>query len=121
MARTVMIVEDRESITTVMVEMLNVSGYEVVATAKNGSEALDKYSSSHPDLVLLDLVLPDISGLEVARMILEADRSARILVVTALSGEGMVKDCMDAGCRGFLLKPYRMVEMIRAIEKALSD
>lgn len=121
MSRKIMIVEDRESITTVMVEMLNVSGYEVVATAKNGSEALDKYSSHNPDLVLLDLVLPDISGLEVARRILEMDHNARILVVTALSDEGMVKECVDTGCRGFLLKPYRMVEMIREIEKALSD
>ncbi|MDG6223932.1 MAG: response regulator [Candidatus Thermoplasmatota archaeon] len=121
MGSSVMIVEDREAIASVMIEMLGISGYKVVATATNGIDALEMYRTHHPDIVLLDLVLPDISGLEVAKGILDMDGSARIVVVTALTGEGMLKDCLEAGCRGFLVKPYRMAELLKAIEKALTD
>jgi CheY-like chemotaxis protein len=121
MGKRIMIVEDRESITSVVDEILRSAGYDVVAKVSSAGEAVDMYESTCPDLVLMDLVLPDFSGLEASKRILALHPDARIIAITALSREGIVDESLKIGCRRFLLKPFRMKDLIRAISEVLSE
>ncbi|MGA1872856.1 MAG: response regulator [Thermoplasmatota archaeon] len=118
---TVMIVEDREMISDAIREMLLVSGYEVSGIASGGKEALEKYPAIRPDIVLMDLLLPDISGLEVAREILRIDPAATFLAITAVTKDGLIEECMEAGFKGLIRKPFRMKELLSSIESALGN
>jgi DNA-binding NarL/FixJ family response regulator len=121
MGKRIMIVEDRESITSVVDEILRSAGYDVVAKVSSAGEAVDSYESARPDLVLMDLVLPDFSGLEASKRILALHPDARIIAITALSREGIVDESLKIGCRRFLLKPFRMKDLIRTISEVLSE
>jgi two-component system, chemotaxis family, chemotaxis protein CheY len=120
-AGRIMIVEDREQILSIVEELLRSEGYDVVFTTNSGIEAIRGYKEKRPDLVLMDLILPDITGIEATRRILREDPEARIIAVTALSREGIVNECMKAGCKGFLLKPFRMRELMRSINEVLAE
>lgn len=121
MGKRIMIVEDKESITSVVEELLRGAGYEVVAKASSAGAAVDLFESTRPDLVLMDLVLPDFSGLEASRTIIQKHPDARIVAITALSREGIVDECLKIGCKAFLLKPFRMKDLMRTITDVLSD
>jgi CheY-like chemotaxis protein len=121
MGTSIMIVEDRESISSVVDEMLRGAGYDVVAKASSAAEAVELFDSARPDLVLMDLVLPDFSGLDAARRILSSHPGARIIAVTALSREGLRDECLDAGCRAFLTKPFRMKDLIGTIADVMAS
>jgi two-component system chemotaxis response regulator CheY len=115
-----MIVEDKESITSVVEELLKGAGYDVVAKAVSGGEAVEFYEAARPDLVLMDLVLPDFSGLDASRKILSKHPEARIIAITALSREGIVDESLKTGCRAFLLKPFRMKDLMKTVSEVLS-
>ena len=119
MSTRVMIVEDREMISQAIKDMLILSGYEVVAVASNGAEALEKYPETRPDIVLMDLLLPDMNGIEVASRIIQMDREARVLAITATTKEDVLKDCMQAGFKGLVRKPFRMKELLSSLQKVM--
>lgn len=91
-------------------------GVEVAAQAETGIAAVEAYAQHRPDVVLLDLGLPDISGIEVIERIRGSDSRARILVLTLRSGSTDVQRAVQAGCRGYLLKNARREELLAAIE-----
>jgi len=118
---SILIVEDREMISNAMKEILTVSGYDVPAVASDGKEAIELYAEIGPDLVLMDLLLPDMNGIDAARTILEGDPRAKLVAITAATKESIVEDCRKAGFRGFVRKPFRMKELLNIIESALKD
>jgi len=118
---SILIVDDRDAISEVMVELLRSSGYDKVDRARSGSEALERFSDARPDLVLLDLVLPDMPGLVVAGNILDIDDHARIIAMSALSRDGLVDESLRAGCMRFLAKPFRTRELLRVIAEVLGS
>lgn len=90
-------------------------GIEVVARAETGAAAVQAYAQHRPDVVLLDLGLPDIGGIEVIDRIRRIDARARVLVLTLRSGSMDVQRAVQAGCRGYLLKNARREELLNAI------
>ena len=113
----IMIVEDRESISGIIRDMLILNGFEVVAEASNGSEALRLFNEKRPGVVLMDLLLPDINGLEVTRRILEIEPSTKVIAITALAKEGLIEESLKAGCTRFIMKPFRMRELVEVIKE----
>jgi len=118
---SILIVEDREMISDALKEILTVSGYEVPAVASDGKEAIAIYKEIRPDLVLMDLLLPDMNGIDAAAAILEMDPKARFVAITAATKETVVEDCKRAGFKGLVRKPFRMKELLEIIETALTD
>ena len=89
---------------------------EVVAEASGGSEAIALYQELRPDVVLLDLVMPDMSGEEVLQEILKHDPSARVIVVSSLGTDASIERCLDMGARTFLQKPFDHPDLERALQ-----
>jgi DNA-binding NarL/FixJ family response regulator len=94
-------------------------GLEVVAEATNGEEALEKYSEVQPDLVLMDLSMPIMDGLEATRAILEEFPKARIVVLTTYAGDEDIHRALDAGAMGYLLKDMLAVELLKVIRSVM--
>lgn len=120
MAR-VMIVEDRDMISRAITDMLTMSGYEVVASVEDGGSAIETYTALKPDIVLMDLLLPDMSGLDATRRILEWDPKAKVIAITATTKEGIREECEAAGLKKLIRKPFRMKELLSTIEDVLSS
>jgi two-component system, cell cycle response regulator DivK len=120
--RRILLVEDNEAIRVAFSILLEETGYRV-ALAANGGEAIDAARREQPDLILMDLGLPDLNGLEVTRR-LKADEATRHLVVVAITGRTLESDgqaCIAAGCAGFLPKPVDAAHLLRKIPEFLGN
>ena len=101
----ILIVDDsliiRKKITTIVEKL----GHKVVGQAKTGKEAIDIYENVQPDLVTMDITMPDMNGITAVRHIMKIDMNAKIIMVTSLGQEDMVIDSIKAGAIGYILKP----------------
>ncbi|HHD15801.1 MAG TPA: response regulator [Euryarchaeota archaeon] len=119
MDRTILIVEDRDSISEVIGEMLTLNGWNVVGRASSGEEALEMFRERRPGTVLMDILLPDMSGLDAARDMLREAPECRIFAMSAMTEPGIRERVLDAGCRELLVKPFRMRELVGLLEDDL--
>ena len=113
---TVLLVEDNEAIRNAFSILLGESGYRVL-TAASGKEAIDSARDHRPDLVVLDLGLPDIGGLDVART-LKGGSETRHIPIVALTGRALEVDqeaCMAAGCDGYFTKPIDTEQLLKLL------
>ncbi len=118
----VLIVDDRKEMLDVIEEVLKMRGDQVVGKASTGEQAVELYEETTPDLVLMDILLPDISGASATRKIIGKDKRAKILAISAFNRERLEKDCLEAGCKVFLAKPFSVKELYDAMEEtAKSD
>ena len=113
---TVLLVEDEPLLRGAFRTLLEVSGYRVLE-AGTAAEALERVAAGRPDLILLDLGLPDGNGLQVARVLHEQEetRNLPIVAMTGRSGSGTARDCADAGCIDHLIKPIKPRDLVRRI------
>ncbi|MBI5418529.1 MAG: PAS domain S-box protein [Deltaproteobacteria bacterium] len=117
---TILFVDDEESLRLLAVEMLGGLGYTVL-TARNGVEALILFSEKRSEiaLVILDLIMPEMGGVETSQKLREMDPSARILVSSGYAVEGRPEDMLAEGAAGFIRKPYRLADLASAVRRAL--
>ncbi|MGH9164002.1 MAG: ANTAR domain-containing response regulator [Acidimicrobiales bacterium] len=118
MAVRVVIAEDEAIIRLDLKEILQEEGYEVVGETGRGDEAVDLVRTLAPDLAILDIKMPGMDGLAVAREI-AAERRAAVLILTAFSQRNLIEEARGAGAMGYLVKPFQTSELIPAIEVAL--
>src|SRR5712692_3989291 len=88
----------------------------VVGEADNGREAVDKAHQSHPDVILMDIAMPELSGFEATRRIRKTDRRAKILILTMYEEEDVIARCLDAGASGYVLKDAPLSHLVHAID-----
>ena len=121
MAKTVMIVEDNELNMKLFHDLLEAQGYRTVTT-RNGIEALELARQHHPDLILMDIQLPEVSGLQVTQWIKEDDdlRKIPIIAVTAFAMKGDEEKIRDGGCEAYIAKPISVASFLRTVERFLS-
>jgi two-component system chemotaxis response regulator CheY len=100
-------------------EILLQRGYVVVGEASNGLEAVEKFRSLRPDLVLLDITMPQMNGLEAMRKIFSIDPQARLIMCSALGQQNLIVEAIRAGVKDFIVKPFKPERLLSAIEKAL--
>ena len=113
----ILIAEDETIIRLDLRDLLERSGYEVCAEARDGREAVDLAHEHQPDLVILDVKMPNLDGIEAARMI-TAERPIPIVLLTAYAGQELVARAVGAGVFGYIVKPFREVEIAPALELA---
>lgn len=104
--KKVLVVDDALFTRKVLREILETEGCEIVE-ASNGKEAIDKFRSEHPDLVLLDVSMPDMDGLTVLQAIKEIDENAKVVMVSAMGQSSTVQEAMKFGACDFIVKPFR--------------
>ena len=95
------------------------AGCEVVGEAEDGEDAVTKYASLKPEVLLIDLVMPRLSGVEAIKRIRADHPDARIVVCSAMGQDGLVKEAIDAGARSFIVKPAQPEKVVAAVTDAL--
>lgn len=117
----VLAVDDSKTMLAMMSAYLKGSNFELVATANSGPEALEKYKEHKPQLVLLDVVMPEITGLEILEKILGADTSACVVMVSSLGTENTVQDCLKKGAKSFVQKPIQKEGMLATLKTVCQE
>lgn len=114
----VLIVDDALFMRVTLKNILTKAGYEVVGEAVNGVEAVRLYDKLKPDIVTMDITMPELDGIQAMKQIMAAHPEARIVMCTAMGQQGMVKDAILAGAKNFIVKPFqpeRVLETIRIV------
>lgn len=122
MKTRILIADDASFMRQMIREILEPEGFEIVAEAADGLEAVTQYQAVQPDLVTMDIVMPKRSGIDAVRDILELDPQAQVVMCSALGQETLVTEALQAGARDFIVKPFQpdaVVETLRRlVEKA---
>ncbi|MGA9523448.1 MAG: response regulator [Myxococcaceae bacterium] len=113
-----LLVDDDRFVRTTLKDILEEHGYEL-AEAANGREALERVQADAPDLVLLDLFMPEMSGIEALSRIRALNPDARIVVVSSLGSDALVQQALDAGARAFIINPFHPLEIISTVAQVL--
>jgi two-component system chemotaxis response regulator CheY len=116
-----MICDDAMFMRCVIGGALREAGYEVVAEAASGEDAVAQYQATRPDLVTMDMVMPDVSGLEAVERIRGLDGEARILMVSAIGQDALVRKCLAAGAAGYVHKQFSKDELLRTVAECLAE
>jgi two-component system, chemotaxis family, chemotaxis protein CheY len=119
-AHTVMVVDDSLLTSQKITQMLEQLGYDVIKVCRNGADAVFHYPLIQPDLVTMDITMPDMDGIEATKRILHLDTQAKIIMVTSHGQEQMVLDALDAGAKGYVLKPFRPDKLEGTIRSVLT-
>jgi two-component system, chemotaxis family, chemotaxis protein CheY len=114
----ILIVDDAEFLRVRISKMLTGDGYEV-EEAENGLKAIEKFQSVHPDLVLMDITMPEMDGLTALKQIRGIDPKAKVIMLTALGQESVVLEAIKSGARDFVVKPFERDRVLGAITKLL--
>lgn len=115
----ILIADDLSFMRMVQKEILEENGYAVVGEASDGIEAIDKYKTLKPDVLVLDITMPHMNGLDAMYKIFEMDKTARIVICSALGQQQLIVEAIKAGVKDFIVKPFKPERMLSAIQKAL--
>lgn len=116
---SIMIVDDSTLTMKQLNQFLRELGHRIVFTAQTGKEALDNYSIYNPDLVTMDITMPDMDGITATTKILEKFPEARIIMVTSHRQEQSVLEAIKAGAKGYIIKPFQKDKLRETIEKVI--
>ena len=113
--KTVLVVDDAAFMRVSIKNMLTKNGYDVIGEAENGKIAIQKYQELSPDIVTMDITMPEMDGLASLKKILEADSKANVVMVSAMGQEGMVREAVQTGAKGFIVKPFKEDVIVSAL------
>ena len=116
-----MITDDAMFMRVTLKNMLNNNGYQVIAEAADGQDAVTKYAECRPDLVTMDITMPRMDGIQACRAIKEADPSANIIMCTAMGQKNMVIEALQAGAKDFIVKPFKPEQVLEKIKKLIGE
>ena len=116
----ILIVDDAAFMRMMLKDILTKNGFDVIGEAKDGNEAFNKYQELKPDLVTLDITMPDVDGITALKNIKAFDSSAKCIMCSAMGQQAMVIDCIQAGAKDFIVKPFQADRVVEAVKKALS-
>ncbi|MCL6515627.1 response regulator [Alicyclobacillus sp.] len=119
MANRILVVDDAAFMRMMIKDILTKNGYEVVGEASDGVQAVEKYQELQPDLVTLDITMPEMDGIEALKRIRAVDPNARVIMCSAMGQQAMVIDAIQAGAKDFVVKPFQADRVIAAVKKVL--
>jgi two-component system chemotaxis response regulator CheY len=119
MSKRVLVADDAVFMRELLREILTEGGYEVVAEAADGAEAVERFREHSPDVVTLDIVMPKKSGLDALREILSADPGACVVMCSALGQEALVMESLETGARDFIVKPFKPDQVRSVVGRAI--
>lgn len=115
----IMVVDDAAFMRMMLKTMLVEEGHEIVAEAVNGQEAVQMFSSVRPDLVTMDITMPDMDGVTAVKEIMKLDPGAKIIMCSAMGQKAMVVDAISSGAKDFVIKPFQKERVIESVKKVL--
>ena len=119
MAKNILVVDDAAFMRMMIKDILTKNGYNVAGEAENGAKALEKYNEVKPDLVLMDITMPEVDGIQALKNIKAADPNAKVIMCSAMGQQAMVIESIQAGAKDFIVKPFQPDPVLEAVKKVV--
>lgn len=119
MAKNILICDDAAFMRMMIKDVLTKNGYNVVGEAENGLKAVEKYKEVNPDLVLMDITMPEMDGIQALKEIKALDSGAFVIMCSAMGQQAMVIESIQAGAKDFIVKPFQAERVIEAVKKVV--
>lgn len=116
----ILIVDDAAFMRMTIKKMLEAHNHIVIGEAENGIEAVKKFAELSPDVVLLDITMPEMNGVDALKRIKEMDKDAKVVICSAMGQQTMVAQAIQYGAKDFIVKPFQEDRLIAAVEKVMS-
>jgi len=121
MAATILIVDDAAFMRAMLKRILKDAGYEIVGEAVNGKEAVQLYEELNPDLVTMDMVMPEMGGMEALQAIRGRDHKAKVVIVSAVDQRENLLEAIRSGATEYIVKPFDESRVMKAVRRALGQ
>ena len=119
MGQRVLVCDDAIFMRTMISDILTGAGYEVIGEAETGLQAIERYRDLKPDLVTMDIVMPDMGGIDAVRQIVQEDPNAKILMCSAMGQQALVVEAIQAGAKDFVVKPFQPSRVLEAVQRVM--
>ena len=119
MAKNILICDDAAFMRMMIKDILTKNGYNVAGEAENGAKAVEKYNELKPDLVLMDITMPEMDGIAALKKIKEGDPGAMVIMCSSMGQQAMVIESIQAGAKDFIVKPFQADRVIEAVKKVV--
>ncbi len=119
MAKKVLICDDAAFMRMMIKDILTKNGYEIAGEAENGQKAVEKYGETSPDLVLMDITMPEMDGIQALKKIRESDSGASVIMCSAMGQQAMVIEAIQSGAKDFIVKPFQADRVLEAVKKVI--
>ena len=119
MAKNILIVDDAAFMRMMIKDILSKNGYNVAGEAENGKIAVDKYNEVKPDLVLMDITMPEMDGIQALKAIKGNDPNAQVIMCSAMGQQAMVIESIQSGAKDFIVKPFQADRVLEAVKKVV--
>lgn len=120
MSKGILIVDDASFMRMMIKDILTKNGFEVLGEAENGAVAVERYKELNPDLVIMDITMPEMDGIQAVKEIKKINGEARVVMCSAMGQQAMVIEAIQAGAKDFIVKPFQADRVVEAVKKALS-
>ncbi|WP_026888566.1 response regulator [Clostridium beijerinckii] len=115
--KRILVVDDAAFMRLTLKTMLEKNGYEVVGEAENGRKAVEMYKMLTPEIVTMDITMPDMDGIEALTEIMEFDSKAKVIMLSAMGQETKIREAVIQGAKGFVVKPFKEDYLVKALSK----
>ncbi|MDD6796824.1 MAG: response regulator [Bacteroides sp.] len=119
MAKNILICDDAAFMRMMIKDILTKNGYNIAGEAENGLKAIEKYNELKPDLVLMDITMPEMDGIQALKSIKSNDPSAVVIMCSAMGQQAMVIESIQSGAKDFIVKPFQADRVIEAVKKVI--
>lgn len=119
MAKNILVCDDAAFMRMMIKDILIKNGYNVTSEAENGRKAIDKYREFSPDLVLMDITMPEMDGIETLKEIMRIDANAKVIMCSAMGQQAMIDESVQFGAKGFITKPFCPEDVLEAVKKVI--
>ena len=119
MAKNILICDDAAFMRMMIKDIITKNGYNIAGEAENGAKAVEKYNELKPDLVLMDITMPEMDGIQALKKIKETDPNASVIMCSAMGQQAMVIESIQSGAKDFIVKPFQADRVLEAVQKVV--
>jgi len=121
MSKTILVVDDAAFMRLMVSDIVKKGGYTVIGEAENGQKAIEKYKKLRPDIVMMDITMPDMDGIAAVKEIKKIDANAKIIICSAMGQQETVTKAIQAGAINFIVKPFIKEKILEVIEQSFTN
>lgn len=119
MAKGILVVDDAAFMRMMIKDVLTKNGFEVVGEAENGAKAVENYKELDPELIIMDITMPEMDGIQAVKEVKKLNPDAKIIMCSAMGQQAMVIEAIQAGAKDFIVKPFQADRVVEAVSKVL--